>query len=117
MLHSLALIVIALSIIVILLFAYMKKDKLARFVAFTILAAIALGMALNGLANLISDIDFLSFIVSFFRFLADIVIFIELAIILFLVFLSKFKTKIMFLKIAIIVYVILKLLIEFNIFN
>ncbi len=115
MLETLARIFIAASIIIILLFAYMKKDKLARHVAFIILAAIAITMGLNGLANLISDIDFLTFLVNIIRFLADIVFIASLALIVFLLFM-KFKTKIMALKIAIIVYVVLSLLIEFNAF-
>jgi len=116
MIESLVLIVIAASILVILFFAYMTKIKLASYIAYTILAAVAVSMALTGLIGLINDIDFLSFLVSFLRLLNDIVTFVELGIIVFLLFLSKHKTKIMLLKVAVIVYVVLSLLVALNIF-
>ena len=115
MLNALILIIIAASIGIILFFAYTTKMKLAKYVAFTILASIAISMALNGFIGLINDVDVLSFLVSIFRFLADIVVLVEIGIILFLLFISKHKTKIMLLKVSIIVYVVLTLLVEFNI--
>lgn len=116
MIDSLLQIVIAASIFVVLFFAFMTKSKLARYVAFTILAAVAASMALNGLAGLISDVDFLSFLESFIRLLSDIIVYIELGIIVFLLFMSKFKTKIMVLKVAIIVYGVLTLLLALGVF-
>ncbi len=115
MLEAFLIIIIALSIMAILFFAFMTKNKLAALVAFTILAAVAVSMFLNGLVGLIIDIDFLSFLVSFFRFLNDIVVFVELGVILFLLFMSKYKSKIMLLKVAIIVYVVLTLLVEMGV--
>ncbi len=109
-------IIIAAAIVLILLFAYMKKSNLAKLTAFVILAAYALGMALSGLAGLISDVDFLSFLVDVFRFLATLVVFVEIGVILYLLLLSKHKTKIMFLKVTIIVYVVIRLLVELNVF-
>ncbi len=118
MINALILIFIAASILAILFFAYMTKTKLASYVAYTILAAIALSMALSGMIGLINDIDFLSFLVSFLEFLKDIIVFVELGIILFLLLMSKHKkTKIMLLKVAIIAYVVLTLVVEFNLFN
>ncbi|MFH5882602.1 hypothetical protein [Liberiplasma polymorphum] len=116
MINALILIILAASIMVVLFFAYTTKNKLASYVAYTMLAAIAISMAINGLIGLIIDIDFLSFLVSLFRLLNDIILFIELGVILYLLFISKHKTKIMLLKVAIIVYVVLKLVIEFNLF-
>jgi hypothetical protein len=52
---------------------------------------------------------------SIFRTLADLVVYIELGFIIFLLFFSKHKTKISILKIAIIVYVVIKLLLAFGV--
>lgn len=116
MINALMLFIIGAAILIILFFAYTTKNKLASYVSYTILAAVAISMSLNGLAGLIADIDFLSFLESFLRLLSDIVVFIELVVILLLLFISKFKSKVMLLKVTIIVYVVLKLIIEFNIF-
>lgn len=94
----------------------MTKNKLARVVSYTILASIAISMALNGMAGIIADVDFLSFLVRFFQFVSDIIVYVELGLIVFLLFFSKHKSKIMLLKVAIIVYVIFTLVIELNIF-
>lgn len=115
MIESLILIIIAVSIIGILFFAFMTKTKVASYIAYTILAAVAVSMALTGMIGLINDIDFLAFLVSFFRFLKDIVVFIELGIIVFLLLISKHKTKITLLKVAVIVYAVLTLLLALNI--
>jgi len=106
----------AVAIGFILLFAYMTKNKLASYVAYTILASYALSMAFGGMIGMIHTIDFLSFLESFIRFLNDLVVFVEIGVILFLLFLSKFKTKIMILKVAIIAYVVIVLFLEFNVF-
>ncbi|TVP93780.1 MAG: hypothetical protein EA374_08490 [Acholeplasmatales bacterium] len=116
MINALVLIVIAASILAILFFAFMTKSKLASYVAYTILASVAVTMALNGFAGLIRDVDFLSFLVDLFRFLASIVVIAELALILFLLLMSKHKTKVLLLKIAIVVYVVLTLLVELGAF-
>ena len=108
-------IVIAVSIIFILVYAYLKKDKLASYVAYTILAAIAASMALNGMASVVGEVDFLTFLADFLRFLSGIVVFVELGLIIFLLFFSKFKTKIMPLKVFIIIYVALTLLLELGV--
>jgi hypothetical protein len=106
----------AVAIGFILFFAYMTKNKLASYVAYTILASYALSMAFGGMIGMIHTIDFLSFLESFIRFLNDLVVFVEIGVILFLLFLSKFKTKIMILKVAIIAYVVIVLFLEFNVF-
>lgn len=116
MMDSLLQIFVAVAIGFILFFAYMTKNKLASYVSYTILAAYALSMAFNGMMGMINSIDFLSFLESFIRFLNDLVVFVEIGVILFLLFLSKYKSKIMILKVAIIVYVVLVLLLEFNLF-
>ncbi|MFW6319766.1 MAG: hypothetical protein ACOC1L_06230 [Bacillota bacterium] len=117
MVNALLLIIMAASIFIILFFAYTTKNKLASYVAYIILAAVALGMAFNGMIELINGVDFLSFLVSFLRLLNDIIVFVEIGLILFLLFMSKFKTKIMVLKVVIIIYVVARLLLEFNVFN
>lgn len=114
--NSLMEIVIAGSIAFILFFAFTTKSKLARYVVYTILAAYALGMALSGMIGVIDGVDFLAFLVSFLEFLRSLIVFVELGIIIFLLFLSKFKTKVMILKVAIIVYVVFTLVLEFNLF-
>ncbi|MFO7969479.1 MAG: hypothetical protein R6U15_05140 [Candidatus Izemoplasmatales bacterium] len=116
MINSLLTIFIAITIIIILIFAYLKKSKLASLVAFTILGAYAISMAINGFVSLIADVDFLSFLETFFRFINDIIVFIEAGVIIFLLFFTKHKTKVMLLKVAIIVYVVLRLLVELNVF-
>ena len=115
MLETLARIIIAASIMIILFFAYMKKDKLSRHVAYVILAAMALSMGLSGLANLFGEIEMLSFLSDFFSLLSGVVILVEMGLIIFLL-VMRFSTKIMLLKVSIIVYVVLSLLIEFNAF-
>ena len=116
MFNEIARIIIATSILLIVFFAYIKKDTLPKLVTFTILASIALTMALSGLAGLISGVDFLNFLESIFRSLADLVVYVELGLIIFLLFFSKYKTKISLLRIAIIVYVVTKLLLAFGVF-
>jgi hypothetical protein len=114
MLNALIVIIIAVSILFILFFAYKKKDKLATTVSFVILTSIAISMAITGMIGIINNIDFLSFLVGIYRFLNDLIVFIELGFILFLMFVIKLKTKHQTLTIAIIVYVVLRLLIELN---
>lgn len=117
MINALLLIIIAATIFIILFFAYTTKNKLASYVSYIILAAVAAGMAFSGMIELINGVDFLEFLVNFLRLLNDIVVFVEIGLILFLLFMSKFKTKIMVLKVVIIVYVVAKLLVELNVFN
>jgi hypothetical protein len=116
MLIEFARIIIAASILVIIFFAYMKKDTLPKLVTYIILTSIALAMALNGFAGLISDIEFLNFLENLFRSISGLIIYVELGLIIFLLFFSKHKTKITVLKVVIIIYVVLKLLLAFGIF-
>lgn len=115
MFSSLIQLSIAVAIIFILIFAFLSKNKLATVVSFTILASYAISMALGGMAGLIADVNFLSFLESFIRLLNDIVVYIEIGIIVFLLFFSKYKNKSMLLKVVIIVYVVLTLLLALNI--
>jgi hypothetical protein len=115
MINSLIQLFIAVAIIIVLIFAFMSKNKLAAVVSYTILASYALSMAFGGMAELIADINFLSFLESFLKLLNDIVVFVELGIIVFILFFSKYKNKSMLLKIVIIVYVVLTLLLALNI--
>ena len=117
MFNEIARIIIGLCILFIVFFAYMKKDTLPKLVSYIILASIALTMTFAGFAGLISDVDFLNFLESIFRTLADLVVFVEIVVILFLLFFSKNKTKIMILKVAIIIYVILTALLAFGVFR
>jgi hypothetical protein len=80
------------------------------------LTSVAISIAFNGMIGLIINIDFLAFLVNIYRFLNDLVVFVELGFIVFLLFMSTHKTNQKLLKIAIIVYVVLKLLIALNIF-
>jgi len=117
MLNEIARIIVAASILIIVFIAFVKKDTLPKLVSYTILASIALSMAFSGFAGLIANVDFLNFLESIFRFLADIVVFLEIGIIVFLLFFSKFKTKVILLKVVIIIYVVLTLLLEFGVFK
>lgn len=117
MFNEIARIIIAASILLIVFFAFMKKDMLPKLLSYTILASIALSMAFSGLAGLIADIDFLNFLESIFRTLADIVVFLEISVIIFLLFFSKFKTKFMLLKVVTIIYVVLTLLLALGVLN
>jgi hypothetical protein len=117
MINEILRIVLALSILVIVFFAYMKKDSLPKLVTYTILSSIALSMALSGLAGLIADIEFLNFMENIFRTLSDLVVYVEIGLIIFLLFFTKHKTKIAVLKVIIIVYIVVKLLLVFGVFN
>lgn len=113
--ESIIRIIIAVSIIIVLFFAYMKKDKLARNVSYIVLASIMITQALTGFATLIGGIDFLNFLEQIFRGVADVVVFVELGLIIFFTF-FKFATKNRILKVSILVYVVLVLLVEFGVF-
>ena len=114
---EIARIIIGVSILFIVFFAFTTKDALSKLVTFVILASIGLTMVLSGLAGLISGVDFLNFLESIFRTLADLVVFVEIVLIIFLLFFSKNKTKIMLLKIVIILYVVLTAVMAFGLLN
>lgn len=116
MLHALAQVLLGVSIVFIVFIAYTNKNTLARYVAFVILAAVGVNMALSGLVGLIRDVDFLSFLVDLLRLIGSAVYIVEIVIILFLM-LTKFKTKVSALKIAIVVYVVVRLIVEFGLLN
>lgn len=117
MLSSIAQIIVAVLAIIVLIFAYFKNNTLGKLAAFVILAAILLAQFFSGLAGLISSVDFLNFLESIFRGIAGLIIYAELAVLIILVFFSKFKSKEALLNWSIIIYVILVLLIEFNVFS
>ena len=109
-------IIIALAALTVLFFAYTTKSKLARTVSYIILASVLLTQALGGLANLISDIEFLNFLEQLFRGVNGLIVFIEVGLIIFVTFFYKFGTKNPLLKGAIIVYAVLVVLVEFGVF-
>lgn len=117
MLNEIARMILGVSILFIVFFAFSTKDALSKLVTYTILASIALVMVLSGMAGIISDIEFLNFLESIFRTLADLVVFVEIVFIIFLLFFSKNKTKILLLKVFIIIYVVVKLLLAFGVLN
>jgi len=110
-------IVIAVLALIVLFYAYFKNSPLAKISAFVILAAILLAQLFAGFAGLISGVDFLNFLESIFRGIAGLVIYAELVVLIILVFFSKYKTKDALLKWSIIVYTILVLLVELNVFR
>ncbi len=116
MLLSIAQIIVAVLALIILLFAYFKNSTLGKLAAFVILAAILLAQLFNGFAGLISSVDFLNFLESIFRGIADLIIYAELVILVILAFFSKHKSKETLLNWSIIGYIVLVLLIEFNVF-
>ena len=117
MLLSIAQIIVAAAAIIVLIFAYFKNNALAKFSAFVILAAILIAQLFNGLAGLISSVDFLNFLESIFKGIADLIIYAELVVLVLLMFFSKFKSKEIVLNVSLIVYIILVLLIQFGVFN
>jgi D-alanyl-lipoteichoic acid acyltransferase DltB (MBOAT superfamily) len=117
MLLLFARIIVALLALLVLFFAYIKNNTLGKLSAFVILAAILLAQLFNGFAGVISNIDFLNFLENIFRGIAGLVIYAELVFLIILVFFSKHKTKEALLNWSIIGYVILVLLIQFNVFS
>jgi len=98
--------------LIILYFAYFMKVELAKLIVFVILGAILIGEFLGILAG-IQLIDFLRDAINLLR---TLVVFLEIAFIVFLMF-YKFKTKNnSILKITTIVLVVLLLIVELNIF-
>jgi len=114
---SIAQIIVAALVFIVLFFAYFKNNTLAKLSAFVILAAIILTQLFNGLAGVISGVDFLNFLESIFRGIAGLIIYAELAVLVILAFFSKHKSKVALLSGSIIAYIILMLLIEFNVFG
>lgn len=104
---------IVVASLIILYFAYFLKSELAKLIVFILLGAILVSDFLGILAG----IDLLDFLRDAFNLLKTFVIFIELALIVFLVF-FKMKTKSSsVLKITAVVLLVLLLLVEFNIFS
>jgi len=102
------------AILVIVYFAYVKKDTLPKLVTLIILASIAAAMALSALAGLLSAIDFLE---NALKTLAGLIVYLEIGLLVFVMFFSKHKTKISLLKAAIIVYMVLVLLMALGVFR
>jgi len=108
---------IASAILVIIFFAYVKKETLPKLVTLIILASIAVSMALNAFAGIISGIDFLNFLENALKTLASLVVYLEIGLIIFVMFFSQHKTKITLLKVAIIGYMVLVLLLALGVFK
>jgi|AntRauTorcE11897_2_1112592.scaffolds.fasta_scaffold04933_4 hypothetical protein len=115
MLEALLHLLIGVSIFVVVFYAYTAKNKLARQVTYIILVSIALSMALTGLSDFFAQIDFLSFMSDLFRQLSGLVVFVELVLIIYFTFIAKIRNKNTLLKGAILVYIVLVLVREFNI--
>ncbi len=114
---SLAHIIVAVMVIIVLYYAYFKNSILGKLAAFVILAGIVVSQLFSGFAGLIADVEFLNFLESIFRGIASLVIYAELVVLVILVFFSKFKSKENILNGAIIVYIIFVLLLQFNVFR
>jgi Na+/proline symporter len=117
MLLLIARIIVALLALIVLFYAYFKNNTLGKLSAFVILAAILFAQLFNGFAGLVSGVDFLNFAENIFRGIAGLIIYAELVVLVILVFFSKHKTKEALLNWSIIGYVILVLLIQFNVFS
>ncbi len=115
MLLTIAHLIVAVLVLVILYFAYFRNNTLGKLSAFVILAAIVLVQVLNGLAGIIADVDFLNFLENLLKGISGIVIFAELVLLIILAFFGKHKSKEDLLKWSIVGYVVLVLLIEFNV--
>jgi len=112
---ALANIIIAISAIIILFFAFTANSKLGKMISFIILASILISGFFTGFADLISGVDFLNFLESIFRGLADIIVYIELALIVFVTF-FKFASSNILIKGSAVVYVVFVLLMQFGVF-
>ncbi|MFW5894373.1 MAG: hypothetical protein ACOCU0_00440 [Bacillota bacterium] len=115
MLQDLLQLLIALSMLLIVYFAYMKKGKLPVYAALVILASIALSESLSGLASLLGQVDFLDFIVRALNSIEGLVVYAELIALVYLLFFSKFKAKDDAFKITLIVYIVLTLIMALGI--
>jgi len=99
---------IVIASLIILYFAYFMKNELAKLIVFVILGAILIGNFLGILAG----IQFLDFLGNIFNILGSVIVFIEVAIIIFLMF-FKFKGKAtLVLKVATVVLVVLLVTVE-----
>lgn len=107
---------IALSGLLIAFYAYRNNAKGPLYISLTIVTSILLQLALNSFAGVIANINFLDFLRQIALGISGLVVYVELAIIVFIAFFSGYKFKKDLLKIAAGVYVVLTLLIEFNVF-
>ena len=117
MLLSIVHIVIAVLGLIVLFFAYFQNNTLGKLAAFVILAAIFLTQLLNGFAGLVSDVNFLNFLEAIFRGISGLVVYVELALLIILIFFTKHKSKAEILKWSLVGYIILVLLLEFGVFK
>ena len=101
---------IVVASLIILYFAYFMKSELAKLIVFVILGAFLVG----DLLGILAGIDFLDFLRNAFNLLRTWVVFVEIALIAFLVN-FKIKNKSSILKITAIVLLVLLILVEFDI--
>ena len=107
---------IALSALLIVFYAYRNNAKGPLYISLAIVTSMLLRLALSSFATVIADISFLDFLRQIALGFSGLVVYVELAIIVFIAFLSGYKFKKDLLKIAAAVYVVLTLLVEFNVF-
>lgn len=103
---------IVVSSLIILFFAYFKKSELAKLIVFVLLGTILV----SRFWGILGQIDFLNFLDNAFHALDSVIIFIEIGLIVFLVFFKMKEKHTSALKIAAIVLVVLLLLVALNIF-
>lgn len=95
-----------------LVFAFFRNKRVAELATLTIFASYLFGRTMNT----IGDISFLQELKSILGGVADLVLYIEIGLILFVCFFYLGKTNILFRTLAIL-YVAARLLLEFNIFT
>lgn len=110
MLQDILQLLIALSMLLIVYFAYFKKGKLPVYAALVILASIALSESLSALASVLGQVNFLDFMVRALNSLEGLVVYAELVALVYLLFFSKLKAKNGIFKVTLIVYIVLTLI-------
>lgn len=115
MLHDLVQLIIASTMLLIVYFAYTKRGKLPVHAALVILGSMALSATLSGFASFLGHVDFLDFLVRALRSLEGVVVYAEVIILVYLLFLSKYKTRNTTVKATLIVYIVLTLVLALGI--
>lgn len=101
--------------IIVLVFAYLRNNNLARLSVYTMFAAILLSVVLNQIASLFVDIQALDVLRNLFNQIAGLVDIAEIVLLLVLLLSPKPRAGSNTLKTALIVYIVIKALLVFGI--
>jgi hypothetical protein len=101
--------------ILILLFAYVRNNNLARLSVFTIFGAYILTLFLGQLSSLLTDIQILGFLIRLLNQIAGLIDYAEIILLLVLLLAPKPRSGNRNLKTALIIYIVIKALLVFGI--